>query len=283
MEIIVEQSKSNQRLDKFLNQYFQNFSRNQIQKFIKKGAVKSQNSVLDRPSYRVKNAEVIMVDKSIFEQENNEIKPNPALKPQIIFENNDFLIVNKPAGITVHPVNVHQDNTLINGIIYYYPEIKTVGDNPLRPGIVHRLDKDTSGLMIITKNNQAFQEIKLLFQNHKIKKTYLALVFGKFKNKNGIINYPIARSKQKFNKRKILLRQEPNAKTAITQYKVIKEFKETSLLKVYPQTGRTHQIRVHFAALSHFVIGDKEYGSKKINKLYPFQRQFLHSSKIEFF
>ncbi|HRZ29227.1 MAG TPA: RluA family pseudouridine synthase [Candidatus Paceibacterota bacterium] len=155
-----------------------------------------------------------------------------------------------------------------------------VGDDPLRPGIVHRLDKDTSGLMIIVKNQLAFKSFKIKFQNHKVQKIYMALIYGKLKNKSGTINTPIARSKNKFNHRKITL--DNSGKEAITDYEVIKEFEKTSLIKAYPKTGRTHQIRVHLSSMSNYIIGDNEYGSSRINKKYNITRQFLHSTELIF-
>jgi 23S rRNA pseudouridine1911/1915/1917 synthase len=200
----------------------------------------------------------------------------------ILFENSDFIIINKPAGLSVHPLRISDTKTLVNGLIAYDKNITNIGEDLLRPGIVHRLDKETSGIMIVAKNNSSFNKLKEMFQNHLVQKTYIALVYGKMKNMQGEINFSITRSKQKFNKRKIDLKKEDGSVEAITIYKVIKEFKNTSLLEAYPKTGRTHQIRVHLAALSNFIIGDKEYGSNKINKEFPLKRQFLHAKRLEF-
>jgi 23S rRNA pseudouridine1911/1915/1917 synthase len=206
--------------------------------------------------------------------------PNKKIKLNIVFENDDFIVVNKPAGILVHPVTEKDKNTLANGLIYLYPEMHKVGEDPLRPGIVHRIDKDTSGLVLITKNEKSFKSFKGKFKKRQINKIYLALVFGKLSAKKGTINTSITRSKSKFNRRKISKTDE--GKEAITEYEIIKEYQETSLLKVSIKTGRTHQIRVHFASLSNFIIGDKEYGSKKINSKYGLKRQFLHACELGF-
>jgi 23S rRNA pseudouridine1911/1915/1917 synthase len=135
--------------------------------------------------------------------------------------------------------------------------------------------------MIVAKTQKAFTSLKLKFQKHQIQKVYIALVYGKLKNKEGIINAPIMRSKNKFNRRKISL-DEDIGKEAITKYEVMEEYENTSLIKAYPKTGRTHQIRVHLSSLSNFVIGDNEYGSSRVNKQYNITRQFLHSSDLSF-
>ena len=224
--------------------------------------------------------------------------------PQIIYEDKDFLAVNKPAGLLVHsvlkvksknpalPADRQKPNdkqlTLVDWLIKYYPEIKNVGDQPeIRPGIVHRLDKDTSGVMIIARHQKYFEYLKNLFKNHQIKKTYLALVWGKLEPKKGIIEKPI-RFKRGTMKRTVW--EGKNEKPAITEYKVKKYFhfnnQEYSLVELSPKTGRTHQIRVHLAALSHPIVGDSLYGFKKLNqvfnKSFNLNRLFLHAQSLEF-
>lgn len=202
------------------------------------------------------------------------------MEPEIIYENNDFLVINKPAGLLVHQTNKNEKNTLTDWLIKKYPEIINVGENALRPGIVHRLDKDTSGIMIIAKNQRTFEYLKELFKNHQIQKKYLALVWGIPKNKKGLINFPIG-LKQKSIKRTIYSLKLQ--KEAITKYKVLKSFKNKkgdifSLLEVFPQTGRTHQIRVHLKSIGNPICGDKLYGKKNDD----FKRLMLHALAIEF-
>lgn len=278
MKIKIIATRQN-RLDKIIQSQLYKLTRNKIEHLIKSQGVIVNNIKIQKPAHKIKKGDIILIDWNL---ETHDLKPNPNIKLDIIFENSDFIIINKPAGLTIHPLRMSDTNTLVNGLLAYYPKIKNVGENILRPGIVHRLDKDTSGLVIVAKNNISFEKLKEMFINKDIHKTYLALVYGKFKQKQGEINMPIARSKQKFNKRKIDLHNQEKSKQAITKYKVIKEFRNTSLLEVYPQTGKTHQIRVHLAALSHFIIGDKEYGSKKINKYFQLKRQFLHAQALEF-
>ncbi len=204
---------------------------------------------------------------------------------QIIYEDKNILVVNKPAGISVHPDNTHKTGTLIQEIFKNHPEIKNVGEDPVRPGIVHRLDKDTSGVLIVAKNQATFEYLKNQFQNHKIKKTYLALVSGKLKNKEGTIDLPIGRSRKSPVQRLASPKARGKLREAITEYKVLEVFVKSrafdtySLVEVYPKTGRTHQIRVHFKAIGHPVVCDKLYS--KNSCLPSLSRQFLHASSLE--
>ncbi len=205
----------------------------------------------------------------------------------IIFENKDLLVVNKSAGISIHPDQNHQSDTLIQEILKTHPEIKNVGDDPdVRPGIVHRLDKDTSGVMIIAKNQPTFEYLKNQFAERKIKKTYLALVVGALKNKTGVINLPIGRSV----KNPLLkIAGAPRTKTsmmrgklreAVTEYKVLEKFQDYTFIEAYPKTGRTHQIRVHFKAIGHPLACDKLY-TKNPKCPFGLSRHFLHANAIE--
>jgi len=204
-------------------------------------------------------------DMSEAQKISNEVK--------IIYEDDDILAINKPAGLVVHG----SDNSLVSWLLNKYPEIKNVGEDPERPGIVHRLDKDTSGILLVAKNQKAFEYLKEQFQNRKIKKKYLALIEGVIKSEQGIIDLPIGKSKKDFRKRASTGKIVGKIREAITEYKVIKRFSEYTLVEVFPKTGRTHQIRVHFKAIGHPVAGDKLYGSKG-----ELSRQFLHANSLEF-
>ena len=208
-------------------------------------------------------------------------------KTSIVFENKDFVAINKPTGLLVHPAGKNErEKTLIDWLKIKYPAIVKIGEDPTRPGIVHRLDRETSGLMIVAKNQKSFEYFKNLFQERKIKKGYLALVFGTFKNKTGTINKPIG-IKSSSIKRSTAARKMREMKEAETDYKVIRNFKSDkgpgfAFLEVFPKTGRTNQIRVHLASIGHPVVGDKVYGSKKLTLPCGLNRMFLHAYLLEF-
>lgn len=182
----------------------------------------------------------------------------------ILYEDSDVIVVDKPAGILVHPVKNEK-----NALIDFFPKAK----------LVHRLDKDTSGLLMLAKNEKTYNWLKSQFKNRKIKKKYLALVIGKLKDKKGIIAKSISRSRKK---RKQTIAPVGKKREAITRYKVIKEFNDYSLLEVMPETGRTHQIRVHLASIGHPIAGDEKYKFKRQKSLKELERQFLHASYLQF-
>jgi 23S rRNA pseudouridine1911/1915/1917 synthase len=214
-------------------------------------------------------------------------------EPEIIFENDDFLVINKPGGLMVHGARVSDhrrtdaaraaEPTLVDWLVARYPEIKNVGDDPIqRPGIVHRLDKATSGVMIVAKTRASFERLKKMFQEHRMKKTYFALVYGVPKDAKGIIDAPIG---IKNGSLKRSIHSDKMAKPATTEYSVVKKIKkgektEYALLRVSPLTGRTHQIRVHLASIGHPIVGDVLYGKKQM-ALTP-GRLMLHASILEF-
>lgn len=202
----------------------------------------------------------------------------------VIYKDKNLLVLNKPAGLLIHATG-HQpkEKTLADWLLENYPEVRTVGDDPVdRPGIIHRLDKDTSGVIIVARNQETFDYMKSLFQNHQIQKTYLALVYGKMPDKSGVINKPIG---IKTGSLKRSVHSEKMKKEAITEYKVIKFLKlngeDFTLVEAMPKTGRTHQIRVHLASIGYPIVGDKLYGGKRKAPL-GLKRQFLHAKTIEF-
>ncbi|MAF20863.1 MAG: RNA pseudouridine synthase [Parcubacteria group bacterium] len=199
---------------------------------------------------------------------------------KIIYQDNDIIIINKPAGLTIHPTKPEQNNTLVDQLIKHYPAIKKIGDDPLRPGIVHRLDKDTSGLIIIAKSNKAFNYLKKQFQARKVIKKYMALVHGKVKDNQGTITKSISFSKKDYKKRSALL--DEKSKSAWTEYKIVKRFDNYTLLEVYLKTGRTHQIRIHLKSIGHPIVGDKQYKFKRQKTPQGLSRQFLHAQYLKF-
>ncbi len=217
--------------------------------------------------------------------------PQTHKEVKLIYEDNDILIIDKPSGLLTHPVNrKDKSDSVVSWVLKLHPEIAEVQDKygasvgdwvDLRPGIIHRLDKETSGLMLIAKNQEAFNYFKKSFQDRTIQKTYLALVYGQPKQKSGIIDVPLGQlgSKQSI---KIKGKHDLKEKPAVTEYKVLKQFDEYSLLEVQPKTGRTHQIRVHLKSIGHPVVCDPLYAPKKLICPAELGRLFLHAQKLSF-
>lgn len=209
--------------------------------------------------------------------------------PSIIYQTSDFIAVNKPAGVLTHATIASQEKKetiLTDWLLEKYPEIKAVGDDPeTRPGIVHRLDRDTSGIILIARNQKFFEYLKNLFQTRQIKKTYLALVWDELRPPTGIIKTPIG-IKNGTVRRSVWQKKVKNFKEAITEYRVKNYYsfdsRKLSLLEVFPQTGRTHQIRIHLSSIGHPVVGDQIYGRQKAKLPFEFNRQFLHCFSLEF-
>jgi len=200
-----------------------------------------------------------------------------------VYEDKDVIVLDKPAGLITHPPKSgYHQKTLVDFLIKKYPSIKNVGDDPLRPGLVHRLDKDTSGLMVVAKNQKSFEYLKKQFQERKVEKHYLVLVHSHVKDKKGVITKSISLSKK--GKRAALL--DTKSKKAWTEYQVLKYYpikdKDYTLLEVEPQTGRTHQIRVHLASIGHPVAGDTQYKFKRQVEPANLKRQFLHAAVLKF-
>jgi len=213
-----------------------------------------------------------------------KLEPDFNIPLDVVYEDEDIIILNKQSGISVHPSINELSGTIANALIAKYPEIIGVGEDPIRPGIVHRLDKDTSGLLAVARNQKAFEFLKKEWQEGEVVKKYFALVWGCPKKESGEIVSELARSRKDFRKRMVVKtgkEKEIQGKLAITEYKIIKKFKNYSLLEVYPKTGRTHQIRIHMASLGHQVVGDKIYGKKR-QMLEGLTRQFLHAYYLKF-
>lgn len=281
-KIIITLNNSNHRLDKFLSREFVLYTRGEIIRAIKAGDILVNNKIA-KPSYILKVDDEIKVGKI---KEIDELAPNEKIKLEVVYQDENIIAVDKPAGLAVHPTSKEKYNTLVNGLIACFPEIRNIGDGSkeawTRPGIVHRLDKDTSGIMVVARNQSAFDKLKSLFQNRKINKKYLAIVYGKLSQKEGVIEKPIARAgnyrKQVIAGRKTKTKIRP----AVTGYKVIKESRDFSLLEVAPRTGRMHQIRVHLASIGNPVVGDKIYGLKNKEIFKYIIRHLLHAKSLEF-
>jgi len=283
---VVHKGEDKIRLDKFLKKKFPQFSRQSIERAIKRGDVLVNHRKI-KPSYLLRENDLIFYHLK-------EKNASPVLKPialspepQILYENNNLLILNKPAGLVVHPTtNTLNKPSLAAWLIGKYPFLRLVGEDKLRPGIVHRLDKDTSGVLIVAKNNPTFFYLKDLFKKRKIHKKYLALVQGEMKKEKGTIERPLLHSRRGLFKRRVVYPKDKEinkkGKPAITLYKVKKYYRGYTLLEVSPQTGRTHQIRVHLASIGYPIVGDRIYGKKNKDAL-SLSRLFLHAQMISFF
>ncbi len=263
-----------ERLDKWLAQKLPDRSRTEVQRWIKEGLVRV-NGRASKPGYKLEPGDIVEVDVPVA-QAYEGVAPEP-IPLDIIYEDQDLLVINKPAGMVVHPAPGHTSGTLVNAVLYHCPDLEGIG-NVLRPGIVHRLDKDTSGLILVAKNDHAHRELQRQFKAREVEKSYLALVEGHLQPKIGRIEAPIGRDK-KHRKRMAVIR---DGREAITEYRVIDYYDDFTLVEARPLTGRTHQIRVHFAFIGHPLAGDTVYGRRK-QRLKPWlKRHFLHAHRLRF-
>jgi 23S rRNA pseudouridine1911/1915/1917 synthase len=257
------------RLDKFVSEKCPGLSRTQAQRLIEEGNV-TVNDRTAKSSLKLSAGDRVAV--TIPPTPPSSLAPE-AMPLQIVYEDADLLVIDKPAGLTVHPAPGHLGGTLVNAILSYYPRLAEISDS-LRPGIVHRLDKDTSGLMIVAKNKSAEMNLVEQFRARTVKKAYLVLVRGKLTPECGLIEAAIGRSPSD-RKRMAVVREGLEART---RYQVVKYLGGFTLLEVMPETGRTHQIRVHLAAIGYPVVGDAVYGVKSPH----LSRQFLHAYRLGF-
>lgn len=271
IELYVEEYV-NERLDLYLSKKISEVSRTYVSKLIKRGLVKVNNKSV-KPRYIVELGDYILI--KLPKPKELEIVPEN-IPLDIIFEDEDILVINKPTNMVVHPAPGNFNNTLVNGIIYHEKNIAKVGEE-LRPGIVHRLDKKTSGAIVIAKSQIAYERLIKLFKNRKVKRVYYALVYGHLKLKESIINAPIGR--HPIDRKRMAVIFE-NSKEAITEYRVVKEYNDFSLVELRLHTGRTHQIRVHMSYLGHPVVGDTRYTRRKN----PFNTSshLLHAGRLGF-
>ncbi len=259
-----------ERLDKAIAVSLPDLSRAFIQRLIKKGQV-TVNGRTSKPSYRVEVGDEVQVN--IPHETPAEITPEQ-IDLDVIYEDEHLLVVNKPSDMVVHPAYGHQSGTLVNALLGYWPQAADVG-GPDRSGIVHRLDKDTSGLILVAKSETTHAALQRLFKRRQVEKSYLALVEGHPDPRQGLIDAPVGRDKRN-RKRMAIVRSGREARTA---YRVSELFDAHSLVELQPETGRTHQIRVHLAWLGYPVVGDRVYGYRKQRLLK--HRQFLHAHKLE--
>lgn len=279
----------NTRLDKYITQFIQNATRNKVQEGIKQGLVKV-NGKLEKSSYQMQPGDVINIVL---------MKPPPPeakaenIPLDIVYEDNQIIVINKPPGMVVHPAFGNWTGTLVNGLLHHTGKLSEVNDPGVRPGIVHRIDKDTSGLLVVAKNDTAHNFVAAQFAKHKLERSYWAVVWGR-PPAEGTFEGDIGRSKKN---RKLMAVMEPGeGKRAVTHYKVIEYFDHLALVEIKLETGRTHQIRVHFSHFGFPVFGDKTYGGNSVrfgpntgarkamfeNLFEHLNRQCLHAKTLGF-
>jgi len=288
----VKNIDNNSRLDKFLTKKLKMYTRSQIKKIITSKSVSVDSKIIISASQKIKNGNKI----DIFKQKKENLLINPKkIKLNIVYEDKDILIINKPKGMVVHPGAGNYENTLVNALLFKYKKNLSDINGSLRPGIVHRIDKETTGLLVIAKNNLAHASLGNQFSEHKINRKYLCLSWGVIRPLNGQIISLITRDKKN---RQLMTVSDIRGKKAITNYKTVKVFNlknipKISLLECELETGRTHQIRVHLKYKGTSLLGDKQYGKKNIkfrkinkeffDKLNTLSGQALHAKTLEFF
>ena len=265
----IEVTENNIRIDIYLTKNT-SFSRTKIQKLIKDGNILVNNCSVSS-NYKVKEKDII----EILDGGEEVIDTIPEkMDLDIVYEDDYLLIINKKSGVVVHPAVGNYNHTLVNGLLYHFQNLSN--KNTVRPGIVHRLDKDTSGVMVVAKDDKTHELLSDMIKHKKIERKYIALVWGVIKHEKGTINAPIGRD---FSNRQKYTVTDVNSKEAITHFRVIKRFKNATLVECLLETGRTHQIRVHFTYIGHPIVNDPLYGNRKIINDFG---QMLHSKSIRF-
>jgi len=273
MQLKVSEQDINQRLDKYLARELGDLSRTEIQKRVKAGLVEVNKKIASAHLALKEGDEIVLIEKPEEEKINN-------FDLKIIHEEEGFVVVYKPAGILMHPTGVSNEKTLIDKVIEKYPKVKKISDiesknSHLRPGVVHRLDREVSGLVVIALNQDNFDWLKKQWQTRQVTKKYQALVYGQIENDEGKINTPLIRNKQG-----LMVARSDNkkseAKNSLTEYKVLKKFINYTLVEINLKTGRTHQIRAHFKSIGNSVVADELYKTKTKN---PTDKRRLESDK----
>ncbi|MFC4771506.1 RluA family pseudouridine synthase [Enterococcus hermanniensis] len=268
IEVIIKNEKG--RIDKVLNERLANHSRSQIQQWIKEQCVSIDHKVI-KANYKVSSGDKIIIE--IPEPEELDLVPEN-LDLEIVYEDDDVAVVNKPQGMVVHPSAGHPNGTLVNGLLYQVKNLSTIND-VVRPGIVHRIDKDTSGLLMVAKNDHAHESLAQQLKDKTSLRKYVALVHGEIPHEKGRIEAPIGRSKVNRKMQAVI----EGGKPAVTHFEVLKRFEGFTLIELQLETGRTHQIRVHMQYIGYPVAGDPLYGPKKTLKG---NGQFLHAKLLGF-
>lgn len=271
---LIDKDTQSTRIDSVLSLLLPETSRSFIQKLIEGGSLSLNGKVMTSKKYKTCEGDVVEI--TIPEPEKLSVEPED-IPLDIVYEDEDVLVVNKPKGMVVHPAVGNYTGTLVNAIMYHCGERLSSINGVIRPGIVHRIDKDTSGLLMIAKNNKAHESLSQQLAEHSITRRYKALVYNNFSEDEGTVNAPIGRDPKNRLKQAVT---EQNAKHAVTHWKVIERFGQYTLIEARLETGRTHQIRVHMAYIKHPLVGDSVYGPAK--QSLPAKGQMLHAEVLGF-
>ncbi|WP_312699638.1 RluA family pseudouridine synthase [Sedimentibacter sp.] len=271
-EICIVSDAENERIDAYIARQLEEMSRSSVQKLIADGMITVNNKSI-KANYKLKKNDEINI--IIPEPEPLDIAAED-IPIDIVYEDDDLAVINKPQGMVVHPAPGHHTGTLVNSLMYHLKNLSSI-NGVMRPGIVHRLDKNTSGMMLVAKNDKSHNFLAKCLKEHSINRIYYALVEGNIKDDEGVVDAPLGRSEKDRKKRTVTTK---NSKNAVTNYWVVERYGKYTLLKLKLQTGRTHQIRVHMKYIAHPVVGDDVYGSKT-NK-FGLNGQLLHSKTVGF-
>lgn len=268
---IIEDKDQGKRIDKYLSEAFQDKSRSFIQGLIEKDGIKVNNKI-PKSNYKLKSLdeiEVILPEPEMLKVDAEEIPLD------ILYEDEDVIVVNKKQGMVVHPAPGNYNGTLVNALLYHCKDLSSI-NGVIRPGIVHRIDKDTSGVLVVAKNDESHNKLSEQLKDHSMKREYYALVEGRLKSEKGTIDKPLARNK----KDRLKISVAEGGRRAVTHYEVLERYNGCTLIKCVLETGRTHQIRVHMASIGFPLIGDPLYGFKK--QKFKLNGQMLHAKTLGF-
>jgi len=268
---IVDEKDKGTRIDKYLSEVFVDKSRSFIQGLIEKNSVRINNKIT-KSNYKLRTSdeiEIIFKEPEILKVDKEEIPLD------ILYEDKDVIVVNKVQGMVVHPAPGNYNGTLVNALLFYCKDLSSI-NGVIRPGIVHRIDKDTSGVLVVAKNDESHNKLSEQLKDHSMKREYYALVEGRIKNEKGTIDKPLARNKRD----RLKIGVVEGGKQAVTHYEVIERYNGYTLIKCILETGRTHQIRVHMASIGFPLVGDPLYGFKK--QKFKLQGQMLHAKTLGF-